>query len=102
MDENTLRRLAGLQVLHENPDLSKNENFLSRVEDKMEEIAQKFAEIEKFLTSTDLKKYVETQKHLYSAYDKAEIDKIIGEISRNLTSAAFDYQTLMYGISRRE
>jgi septation ring formation regulator EzrA len=99
MDQNTLRKLAGLKAINENPDLLKNENFLSRVEEKMEEIAQKFHEIEQFLTSADFKKYVEAHKVLHSADEKAEIDKTVKRILVHLTQAEFDYEVFTNSIS---
>lgn len=59
MDQNKLRRLAGLPVIAENTDLRNNANFQSRMLEKFEHVKDNFAEIQKFIDSADFDKFLD-------------------------------------------
>lgn len=87
MDQNKLRKLAGLPVIFEN--LRNNANFQSRMLEKFENAKDHFGEIRKFINSSDFDKFLELYNEEAEQNHSANLSivDIAGELAENLENA---------------
>ena len=92
MDQNKLRKLAGLATISENADLRNNANFQARMQEKITDIYEELDRIQKFTDSADFKKFIiafnEDAAEDFDL-DSTNVHDIIFEIRQDLTNAAF-------------
>ena len=99
MDQNKLRKLAGLATISENADLRNNANFQARMQEKFEDISEKLDEIIKFTGSTDFDKFSQffDGDEAEENYDlHSSLDHVIFQIREDLRNAQFAMNSIYH------